>query len=64
MTKKVLTLKEIQEIGLKATYHHFMDKTFIKEWTEFVHNALTVGVSEFDIDGFNLSEEEFDEKYP
>lgn len=61
--KKVMTKKELIELSKTFTSKHFLDKTAIKDWTSFVADAMTIGVSEFEIDQYQLSDEEFDEKY-
>lgn len=62
--KKVLSVDEIHAIRDKMTRNSFIDRSLIKDWTDFVIEALSVGVSEFDIDQFALSDDDFEEKYP
>jgi len=62
--KRVLSVDEINEIRDKMTRNHFIDRSLVKDWTEFLIAALSVGVSEFDIDQFALSDDDFDTKYP
>lgn len=61
--KKILTPDEIIKISIIFQRECFLDQTAVRDWTKFVINASTTGVSEFDIDQFALSEEEFSEKY-
>lgn len=61
--KRVLNIEEIHKIREKMSQENFLEKSLIKDWTDFVINALSFGVSEFDIDQFSLSEEDFDKKY-
>lgn len=64
LEKKVLSVDEIHAIREKMVSNTFIDRTLIKDWTNFVIEALSTGVSEFDIDQFALSDDDFDTKYP
>jgi len=64
LEKKVLSVDEIHAIREKMTGNNFIDRSLVKDWTNFVIEALSVGVSEFDIDQFALSDDDFDKKYP
>lgn len=61
--KRKLTLKEIKEVEEKMISNHYIDNTTLKDWTNFIFSALNEGVSDFDIDQFTMSDEDFDEKY-
>lgn len=39
------------------------DKSLIRDWTEFVFKAGTIGVTQFDIDNWILSDDDWDKKY-
>lgn len=61
--KRKLTLKEIKEVEEKMISNHYIDNTALRDWTNFIFSALNEGVSDFDIDQFTMSDEDFDEKY-
>lgn len=61
--KRKLTLKEIKEVEEKMISNHYIDNTTLRDWTNFIFSALNEGVSDFDIDQFTMSDEDFDEKY-
>ncbi|WDS61565.1 hypothetical protein [Cronobacter phage vB_Cdu_VP8] len=59
----ILTYERIQYIRSCWINEKFLDKSIIKDWTEFVHKALTTGVNAFDIDEWMLTDEEWSRKY-
>lgn len=63
LSKRVLSVAELEEVRVKMASNHFLDNALFKDWTKFVVEAITKGVSDFDIDQFALSDEEFDKKY-
>lgn len=63
MSKRILVLDELQSIYLSACNHHYICSSFVKEWIDFQYRATTEGVSQFDIDQYILSDDQFESKY-
>lgn len=59
----ILTYERIQAIQAQWINEKAYDKSLIRDWTEFVFKAITVGVNQFDIDEWILTDEEWDAKY-
>ena len=62
-SKRILVLDELQSIYLSACNHHYICSSFVKEWIDFQYRATTEGVSQFDIDQYILSDDQFESKY-
>ena len=61
---KILTLDEIKSIFLKYNIATYITSSVIHaEWIDFQYKAMTVGVTEFDIDMMILDSDELEAKY-
>ena len=61
---KILTLDEIKSIFLKYNIATYITSSEIyAEWIDFQHKAMTVGVTEFDIDMMILDSDALEIKY-
>ncbi len=61
--RRVLNADEIKSLAKSFVNEQFLSSSSVKEWTEFVIDAMTKGVTQYEIDQYALSEEEFDKKY-
>ncbi len=61
--KRILTADEINKIVVTFVNDQFLSSSSVKEWTEFVTDAMTTGVTQYEIDNYALTEEEFSKKY-
>lgn len=61
--KRILTADEINKIAVTFVNEQFLSSSSVKEWTEFVTDAMTTGVTQYEIDNYALTEEEFSKKY-
>ena len=59
----LLTYERIRSIQSDWVMSRFLDKSIIKDWTHFVFKAATTGVTQFEIDEWILSDEEWENKY-
>lgn len=61
--KRILTADEINKIAVIFVNEQFLSSSSVKEWTEFVTDAMTTGVTQYEIDNYALTEEDFSKKY-
>lgn len=61
--KRILTADEINKIAVTFVNEQFLSSSSVKEWTEFVTDAMTTGVTQYEIDNYALTEEDFSKKY-
>lgn len=61
--KRILSVEEINKLTTNFVNEHFLSSSSVKEWTVFIVEAMTTGVTEFEIDQYALTEEDFSKKY-
>lgn len=60
----VLSLDEVKDVFSKfCQYNYLTQSVVLNDWIDFQHKAMTVGVTEFDIDMMILDSDELEAKY-